>query len=196
MKLLETYLSEFNLDQELIDLLLTKAHKFKVAKDERLLSPTHLTDRMYYLTSGIVREYEIFETEAAVETEKTYWFYTGGNWFFNAKSYITGEPSLRYIQALEEAEGYYFQKHKLEEILQLYAPLAFLAYKLTQDYILKIEECNSILHINPLAKRLKYFEEKQPQLAGRIKLKVLATFLRVKPEQISRLRNDLTKGKS
>lgn len=193
MKLLETYLSEFNLDQELIDLLLTKAHKFKVAKDERLLSPTHLTDRMYYLTSGVVREYEIFETET--EAEKTYWFCTGGNWFFSARSYIMGEPSLRYIQALEEAGGYYFHKHELEKLLQLHAPVAFLAYKLTQDYILKIEECNSILHINPLAKRLKYFEEKQPQLAGRIKLKVLATFLRVKPEQISRLRNDLRQGK-
>jgi CRP-like cAMP-binding protein len=157
MKLLETYLSEFSLDKELIALLMTKAHKFKVAKDERLLSPTNLSDRMYYLTSGVVREYEIFETE------RTYWLSTGGNWFFSAESYITGNPSLRYIQALEEAEGYYFHKYELEEMLQLHAPLAFLAYKLTQDYILKIEERNSILHINPLAKRLEYFEEKQPQ---------------------------------
>lgn len=193
MKLLETYLSEFNLDTELIELLLTKAHKFKAAKDERLLSPTHLSDRMYYLTSGVVREYEIFETET--ETERTYWFSTGGSWFFSAKSYITDEPSLRYMQALEESEGYYFHKQELEEILQLHTPLAFLAYKLTQDYVLKVEECASILHINPLAKRIKYFEEKQPQLAGRIKLKVLATFLRVKPEQISRLRNNLRKRK-
>lgn len=118
-----------------------------------------------------------------------------GSWFFSAGSYITGKPSLRYIQALEEAEGYYFYKHELEELLQLHAPLAFLAYKLTQDYILKIEECNSMLHIKTLAERIKYFEEKKPQLAGRIKLKVLATFLRVKPEQISRLRSDLRKEK-
>lgn len=193
MNLLEIYLSEFNLDKELIELLLTKAYKFKVTKDERLLSPTYSNDRMYYLTSGVVREYEIFETKA--ETERTYWFSAEGSWFFSAESYITGKPSLRYIQALEEAEGYYFYKHELEELLQLHAPLAFLAYKLTQDYILKIEECNSMLHIKTLAERIKYFEEKKPQLAGRIKLKVLATFLRVKPEQISRLRSDLRKEK-
>ncbi len=191
MNSLETHLSEFNLGKELIELLMTKAYKFNVAKDERLLSPTHSNDRMYYLASGVVREYEIFETQ----TERTYWFSAGGNWFFSAASYITGKPSLRYIQALEEAAGYYFHKHELEELLQQHAPLAFLAYKLTQDYILKIEECNSMLHINPLAKRLEYFEKQQPQLAGRIKLRVLATFLRVKPEQISRLRSDLRKGK-
>lgn len=191
MKLLETHLAENGLDQKHIDLLLTIAQKFKAGKGERLLTPTHISDRMYYLTSGIIREYEILETE----TERTYWFEGGGNWFFSTQSYISGKPSTCYLQAIEDTEGYYFYKSELEELLKIHAPLSFLAYKLCHGYIQKIRELNKILQLSKFSERLARFEQLQPDLDGRIKQKMLASFLRVRPEQISRLRTERAKGK-
>lgn len=191
MKLLETHLTENGLDQEHINVLMTIAHKFKASKDEHLLSPTHVSDRMYYLTSGIVREYEILETE----TERTYWFEGSGNWFFSTHSYISDKPSTCYLQAIEAVEGYYFNKLELEELLKVHVSLSFLGYKLCHGYIQQTRELNKILQISKLSERLARFEQLQPDLKGRIKQTTLATFLRVRPEQISRLRTDRAKGK-
>ncbi len=74
--------------------------------------------------------------------------------------------------------------------------LAFAGYKLTELYLLKLETRNNLHRLKTLSERFNYFEETQPELKGMIQGKILASFLNVKPQQLSKLRSELANGKS
>jgi hypothetical protein len=73
--------------------------------------------------------------------------------------------------------------------------LAFAGYKLTELYLLKLETRNKLHRLKTLYERFKYFEETRPELKGMIQGKILASFLNVKPQQLSKLYRDLAKEK-
>jgi CRP-like cAMP-binding protein len=114
---------------------------------------------------------------------------------YSVESYITEKPSKYYLQAITKANGYYFDKRELEALIIQNPELAFAGYKLTELYLLKLGTRNNLHRLKTLPARLKYFEETQPELKGMIKGKTLASYLNVRPQQLSKLRSELAIGK-
>ncbi len=191
MILLKDSLSRLNLSAEASQKVLAIAHKFTAKADQRLLTPPEVCDRLFYIEDGIFREYRDIEAEA----EKTTWLLGEGNWLYSVESYITQKPSEYYLQAITKTTGYYMYKHELEVLLLQNPELAHAGYKLSEVYFLKLETRNKLHRLKTLPERLKYFEETQPELAGRVQGKILASILNVKPQQLSTLRSELAKGK-
>ncbi len=197
MILLQDYLKKINLSDELIKALVKIARKFTAKPEQRLLSPGQICDRLFFIEEGIFREYEDLsaQTETETETEKTTWLLGEGNWLYSVESYITAKPAEYYLQALTKAKGYYFYKHELETLLTQNPSLGYTAYKLSEVYILKLEARNKLHRVKTLPERLQYLENTQPELNGKVKGKILASYLNVKPQQLSKLRSELAKGK-
>jgi CRP-like cAMP-binding protein len=191
MILLKDSLSRLNLSTEATQKVLIIAHKFTAKTNQRLLPPPQVCDRLFYIEDGIFREYRDIEAEA----EETTWLLGEGNWMYSVESYITEKPSDYYLQAITKANGYYFYKHELEALIVQNPELAFAGYKLTELYLLKLETRNKLHRLKTLYERFKYFEETRPELKGMIQGKILASFLNVKPQQLSKLYRDLAKEK-
>ncbi|MFB0908513.1 MAG: Crp/Fnr family transcriptional regulator [Spirosomataceae bacterium] len=191
MILLQDSLFRLSLSAETTQKVLAIAHKFTAKISQRLIAPPQVCDRLFYIEDGIFREYRDIEAEA----EKTTWLLGEGNWLYSVESYITAKPTEYYLQALTTAKGYYFYKHELEALLLQTPSLAYIAYKLSEVYILKLEARNTLHRLKTLPERLKYLETTQPELTGKVKGRILASYLNVKPQQLSKLRSELAKGK-
>lgn len=195
MILLGDALSRLGLSAEAMQKVLAIAHKFTAKSGQRLVAPPQVCNRLFYIEEGIFREYRDIDADAEAEAEKTSWLLGEGNWMYSVESYITEKPSKCYIQAITKATGYYIYKHELEKLLQQNPDLAYAGYKLSETYTLKLETLNTLHRLKTLPERLAYFESTQPELAGKIQGKILASFLNVKPQQLSKLRSELAKGK-
>lgn len=155
-----------------------------VSKGDFLLKEGDIENHLYFVESGAVRVFHLSEFE-----ESTIRFGYEGNFINSLSSYITGKPSEFYIEAIRKTKIRIISKTQIREIV--YADetsqqeyIALLETLVTQQ----IEREVDILTVSP-TERLKRVLERSPDLFQQIPLKYIASYLRMTPETLSRIRN-------
>ena len=190
---LEAYLRQMGLGTAAIEKVAEIAIPYALEEEERVLKPNEICTDMFYIEKGMLREYQNAPKDA-VNEESTSWILAEGNVVYSVESYIHQAPSAYYLQALEPTHGYRFSRAALQDLLPANPEVAYMAYQLAENYILKMEIRNKLHRLKSLKERYNYFENTQPGLSNRIKGKVLASYLNVRPEQLSRLRKEIAKS--
>jgi hypothetical protein len=65
--------------------------------------------------------------------------------------------------------------------------------KIYEKYLLQLEHRNAFHRIKSAKKRIEVFEKMQPNIQNRVKGKILASYLNMSPEQLSRIRSERAK---
>jgi CRP-like cAMP-binding protein len=154
------------------------------AKGEYLIREGETEKNIYFIESGLVRVFLLNELE-----EQTIRFGYQGSIINSLASFIKGTPSEFYIEALRKTSVRVISKDQLakliyssEESLQSYTHL--LEILITQQ----IEREIDLLTPSP-SERLNRVLQRSPHLFQEVPLKYIASYLRMTPETLSRIRS-------
>ena len=173
---------------DLISKLMTameKAGEEKViSKGEFLVKEGEVERSLYLIVSGSVRLFYLSEFE-----EQTVRLGYEGSFINSLSSFIKGTPSEFYIEALKKNTIKIISKDQIlqlanEDNESLKQYISLLETLVTQQIDREID-----LLITSPSERLKRVLERSPHLFQHIPLKYIASYLRMTPETLSRVRN-------
>ncbi len=158
--------------------------KVTFKKDEYLLKEGEACNSLFFICDGLVRSFHDING-----TEKNTAFYFEGEVATNITSFGTGEKSKYSIQAIEPVTAIVFDKQKLFEVGAIVPQIAILGKNCLRYTAAKLEECANLFTLYSPTERYTYFERNQPHMLQRVPLTLLASYLGVARETLSRIRS-------
>ena len=170
--------------RKLITSLSEVAEEKTISKGEFLIKEGDIERNLYRIETGAVRVFYLSEHE-----EHTIRLGYEGSFITSLSSFIKGTPSEFYIDALRKTTLKVISKDSLlklvnesTESMQQY--IALLETMMVQQ----IEREVDLLITSP-TERLKRVLDRSPNLFQEVPLKYIASYLRMTPETLSRIRN-------
>ncbi len=134
---------------------------------------------IYFLMRGSA----VHKLRTEAGTDQVINLYVPGNWLTDYQSFTSQKPALAHIEAFEDCRLAMLNVHVLHELV-LHAPVFFRAGRLleTMQY--------TDLATLPLSpeERYRHLLTQRPDLLQLFPLKLLASYLRMAPETLSRIR--------
>jgi len=138
----------------------------------------------YFINSGCVRQYHVSEEGQ----EHVIGFAVEDWWTSDLYGFITGQPSLTNIDALEDTEVVQFERTAYEDILLRIPKLErFFRIILQRSMITQQQRIMENISLSADDRYCK-FAERYPQLEQRLPQKQIASYLGITPESLSRIR--------
>jgi CRP-like cAMP-binding protein len=135
------------------------------------------TCRSFYIKNGIEYNYEI-----GLEDD----------WVSSYKSFINNIPSDEYIQAVSNMMVYSIDRDSIQKLVSINSKFAVIERFIVNRIVIdKTERLRSFITDTPNERYLKLVERKK-HLIQKIPLKILASYIGVTPESLSRLRKRLS----
>lgn len=154
-------------------------------KDEILLDKGQICASLSFVLSGAFYQYKIDadENKNVIDLNVT------NDWIINHKSFTTQKPSEYYIQAYEESSICLLT---IESIHRLIAKSqSFLQMgKILEASISRIDFFDNN---NTPDEKYQYILENKPEIIQRFPQKLIASYLKITPETLSRVRNRFSK---
>lgn len=153
-------------------------------KKEHLLQEGEICRHSGLVVKGCLRTYRVDEEGR----EHTFKFVIENWWAYEPESYSNGTPSAFNIQALEDTELILCSKEDFQYLLEKIPNLRVLTEKLQSNSFNASQQriYNQIVH-SP-EERYKLFIEEYPDIFNRVPLHMLASYLGMSRETITRIR--------
>lgn len=185
---MKDYLRSFNfLTESEIEMGFQYATVRKMNKSERFISAGETCKSVAFINSGIFRSFYISDKGE----EMTYCINFPGIFTTAYSSYISGMPTVEYIEAVSAAEVLVISKIDIEKLAtESYNWLCFLKVVAEQQY-LELEQRIFQLQKDSAKQRYLNMLERHPEYIRHIPLQYLASYLGITQRHLSRLRNEL-----
>lgn len=167
-----------------------KLQRRTYAKGEHFLTEGEPSRYVAFIREGILRYYFIKDGE-----ERTGQFFFEGTWVADYFSFLTKRPSEMYIDVIEDADllllsyenmqTLYAEIPKIERFGRLIAEQIFIGSHL---------RTTSFLRESPQERYLRLINER-PKVIERIPQYLIASYLGIKPESLSRIRKRIWRDK-
>lgn len=152
-------------------------------KGSLLLKIGQRADSMYLVDKGLARIY--YEHHDKDVTD----YFAIDNQFIGAvPSVMTGLPSKKGIQLIEDTSLYYFKVAEFEQLCSRHHDLEHIARKITQMGMLSEQERVESLRFYSMRERYELLEKKYPGIMNRCPLHYIASYLGTTQVSISRIR--------
>ncbi|WP_222984331.1 Crp/Fnr family transcriptional regulator [Flagellimonas meishanensis] len=152
-----------------------------------LLREGELANECFFILKGCIYSYYLVDGEVKV-TE-----------FFTEKqpitpvSYTTKEPSQYYVECLEDCIVSIGSQKRTEEIMKKVPRLAAMGPSVLEDELASQRmKYDNFIKLSP-EKRYLNLQDKSPELLERIPQYLIASYLGIKPESLSRIRKRILK---
>ncbi len=185
----KTYISEYvKLTDEEFEDFFACFQFATLNKGELLLSPQMICRSQYFILKGMLVSYEFddkgFEKVIQISTENS--------WTGDLESYTHLKPTVRFIKAAENCELLALHKSNWLKILEEIPALEKLFRILFQQAYLNQTKRVSIMLKSDAKNRFESFCEAFPHLLNRADWKIIASYLDMTPETLSRIKNNQT----
>ncbi|HEY4336850.1 MAG TPA: Crp/Fnr family transcriptional regulator [Puia sp.] len=155
---------------------------------EKLLGAGEVERYMNFVVQGLVRMYfSKGKTELITNIAKE------GELVSSSASFLSATPSHYHIETLEPTTLLSLTREDLDEIYQKSVRIERLGRLLTTQFVMQKEEWEHECMRLDTRERFTRFMERNPDLVMRVPQKYLASYLNMKPETFSRLKNQLRK---
>lgn len=170
---------------------LPQSERRVLKRHEYLLTPGLIENNMYYVEEGALRLYYVSKN-----AEHDIRFGYTGSIITSLRSFITGAPSEYFIQAIRKTVIVQVPKKSFYTYIDS-DPVLQKEYCLLLEglAVQQLERELDILTESP-SERFQRVLERSPQLFQEIPLKYIASYLRMTPETLSRLRRKPSASKS
>lgn len=161
----------------------------KIRKKQYLLQEGEACKYIAFVEKGVMRAYTVSEKGS----EHIIQFALEGWLISDLYSFLTGEAATYNIDALENTELLLISKPAHEELLRNEPKYeTYTRLQLTGAYIAMQRRLTSIISLS-LEERYSYFTSLYPDIVQRVPQHMIASFMGLTPETLSRVRKRLSK---
>ncbi|WP_308991991.1 Crp/Fnr family transcriptional regulator [Mariniflexile litorale] len=172
-----------NLNQQQIDLILSKAKETDLKKDDYFVEAGKVLKRVGFIVEGIFRI--CYYNNKGEEITKI--FMEEKHLLYNLKNV----PSTEYIQAATDCKLIEFSNQDLKEISETIIDWDTIIQKITnKSLVQKLERVSPLISQDATTRYLE-FMEKYPTLVNRIPLSYIASYLGITQQSLSRIRKNI-----
>jgi CRP-like cAMP-binding protein len=173
--------------QEEQDIIRSYLTPKKIRKRQYLLQEGDICKMIAFVEKGALRAYSVDDKG----NEHIIQFALEGWTISDLYSFLTGEPATYNIDALEDSELVLISKSAQEEILKKCPKYeTYTRLQLTGAYLAMQKRLTSILSL-PLEERYNSFIKLYPNIVQRVPQHMIASYMGLKPETLSRLRKKI-----
>jgi CRP-like cAMP-binding protein len=183
--------SRFKLDDESRAFLCAAVRPVSIAKGELILRPGELCDSLWFLVDGAMRSHSTNEKG----DEFTYFLFFESSFVTDYRSLVTREPSRFSIEAMEHCRLEVLRHRSLNAMLERYPEGLKIVRALDEAAYVELDRRTESLLFDSAADRYRRFLSEYSEQAGRVPQYVLASWLGIKPESLSRIRRKLGLGR-
>jgi CRP-like cAMP-binding protein len=167
---------------------------------EKYLKPKKLRKKQYLLQEGDVCKYIAFVEKGALREysvdenggEHIIQFGLEGWAISDLYSFLTGEPAMYNIDAIEDSELVLISKTAHEELLKHFPQYeTFTRLNITGAYLAMQKRLTSIIS-SPLEERYADFTALYPDIVQRVPQHMIASYMGLTPETLSRIRKRIS----
>jgi CRP-like cAMP-binding protein len=168
-------------------LMLGDAHTLEsFKKGTVLVEPGQVCDWIGILKSGIIRQYVV-----ADEKEHVGQIYMPNQAVTDYSSYFPGKESRIYIDVVKDAELFIIRKKDVEKFIEIIPGYLMLMFNyLSLNFITNYDRTISLLLDSAESRYLKLIKERQ-DVVQQVPLYMVASYLGITPEALSRVRNKI-----
>lgn len=172
------------LKQKTVAYLLSKLAPIRVEKKEVFDPNKQISNFLYLIESGAVREFFVNQKGNDIST----WFGFEGDVAVCLASFLSKEKGYTGLQALEDCKLLALKNDDLFEMYDLFPDMERLGRVITEQYFIKSEKYTHGFHHLSATERYEQLIHSQPQVATRISVSHIASFLGISVETLSRIR--------
>ena len=162
----------------------------KYKKKEFLLQDGQICNKVSFINSGCMR---LFYNVDGVEN--TIQFFFANSWYTDYTSFLTGQPTIENMQALEACEVVQFRKADLYKLYDIYPVFDRVGRVMAENAFLSLSKLNKMLTNEEPEQRYLNLLQQRPELVERIPQHYIASYLGIKPESLSRIRKRIFQNK-
>jgi CRP-like cAMP-binding protein len=185
---LTTFLtSNIDIDKNVLDKLLQNCKTIKISKGNFLLRQGEICKHSFFVESGLLRQYSIDNKgkEHILQFAPETWFIS------DRESVYFNQPSNYFIQALEDSSVLQIDESFILHLAE--QSKSFLAFnnKLLHNHIRHLQKRVTQLLSAAAEERYLDFIKLYPDILLRVPQSMVASYLGITPESLSRVRKDL-----
>lgn len=154
------------------------------AKNDFLVTEGKTCRYLYFLQQGALRGFYNLDGK-----EITHWFAFEEDFVTSFHSFITQQPAVENLQALEASILYRLSKDKLNTLLNEHHEIERLVRIAYEKYYIRLEERFVNAHFKTATERYQDLLQQTPHILERVPLGFIASYLGISQETLSRVRS-------
>ncbi|AYQ34359.1 Crp/Fnr family transcriptional regulator [Runella sp. SP2] len=154
------------------------------AKREYIVPLNGVNDLISFVVKGCVREYYLNEQTEEVVV----WFGLEKDIAVSLPSFISQKPSHTAIQAIEPTKVIQVSREDLYQLYDQFHEIERLGRIIAEHYLMNSDSYIKELQTQNAAERYQHLMEQKPQILQRVPLSMIASFLGISGETLSRIR--------
>jgi CRP/FNR family transcriptional regulator, anaerobic regulatory protein len=159
---------------------------FRLNKKEHWMYDGDVCTDIAFIVKGCIRSYYTKNDQ-----ERTSQFFFENAWYTDYESWLTRQPVNSNVEALEPTEMLLLSFRELERLYEQNPKFERVGRLFAENTIIKIKNRNlSLLNDSPEERYLKLLKER-PKVIARVPQNIIASFLGIEPETLSRIRKKI-----
>lgn len=167
-----------------LDILESILVPMKFARGEKVMESGDVSDAIYYVERGMVREFYFKNNKSVTE-----YLAADGTIVMSIESLFREEPSKLVIEALEPTIVYALPKKRLEEVALHNVNIQILYRKILEESLIISQRRADLLRFESAKDRYLKLCKLNPKVIMKAPLVYVASYLQMTPETLSRVRS-------
>lgn len=177
----------FGHEPENLEYVLNLFESYDAKRGEMLLQPGEVCKYVYFVAAGCIQVF-VMDKDG---NESTREFYVEEQWVTDIFGFQNQSPSTEYIRCIEDCKllkiSFDNFQHLSEKVPQ---------FGMVYRQILEVSYTNTVFRVNTLTSmdaldRIKWLMENKPRIMSRLTSKMIASYLGISPETLTRLKAKL-----
>lgn len=174
-----------SISEKVLDDIAMHFHPLTAKRSTRLLSQNETCNKLYFINQGCIRTYYLTEQGQ----EKTRFIAFDGMIISSLSSFISQQPSFEFVETLENSELLYINRNDFYELTQQYPAWEKFYLKLLEfAYIYQNKKIEELVTLSA-SERYALLMKEHPGYIKRLSNKILASYLDITQETLSRLKS-------